>query len=73
MDKGKNYKHCGVKNWESVTQCPPQYKLIGCYRINSMTLIRDDDIQNVSPLSWIGTPDISSLGPYNTNAHFQQK
>ena len=30
-----------------------------------LELIRVDDMCNVSPLSWIGTPDISSLGPYN--------
>ena len=44
---------------------PPQYKLIGCHRINSMTLITVDDMSNVSPLGSIVTPVISSLGPYN--------
>ena len=44
---------------------PPQYKLIGCHRINGMTLIRVDDMYNVPPLSWIGTLDISLLRPYN--------
>ena len=29
-----------------VTQCPLQYKLIGCHEINSMTLIRVDDMYN---------------------------
>ena len=42
-----------------------QYKLIGCHRMNGMTLIRADDMYNVSPQSWIGNPDISSLGPNN--------
>ena len=39
-----------------VTLCPP-HKLIGCHGINSMTLIRVNDLNNVSLLSWIGTPD----------------
>ena len=55
-----------TRNWESVwLNVLPQYKLIGCHGIKSMTLIRVDDMYNVSPLSWKGTPDISSLGPYN--------
>ena len=33
----------------------------GCHGIKSMTLIRVDDMYNVSPLSWIDTPDISAL------------
>ena len=32
-----------------VIQCPPQYKLIRCHGLNSMTLIKVDDIYNVSP------------------------
>ena len=44
---------------------PPQYKLVGCHGINSMTLVRVDDMYIVSPLSWIGTPDISTLEHYN--------
>ena len=47
---------------------PPQscqYKVVGCHGKNSMTLIRVDDMYKVSPLSWIGTTDISALGPYN--------
>ena len=34
-----------------VTDCPTS---IGFYGIKSMTLIRVDDMYNVSPLSWIG-------------------
>ena len=49
-----------------VTQCsPPPYKWIVCHGIDSMTLIRVGDMYNVCPLSWIGTPGISSLGSYN--------
>ena len=43
---------------------PPQYRLIGDHGINSKTLIVAH-MYNVSPLSWIGAPDISSLGHCN--------
>ena len=46
-----------------VTHCPPSI-LIQFHGINSMTLMKVDDMYNVFPLRWIGTPDISSLGPY---------
>ena len=63
---GEPASRTGVKKLRvRVAQCPPPYKLIGCHGIKSTTLIRVDDMYNVSPLSWIGTPDISSLGPYN--------
>ena len=42
----------GVKKLRiRVVLCPPQYKLIGCHRINSMTLFKVDDMYNASPLS----------------------
>ena len=42
----------GVKKLRvRVTQCPPQYKVIGCHGIKSMTLIKLGDMYNVSPLS----------------------
>ena len=47
-----------------VTYVLPQYKLIGCQGIKSMTFIRIDDMYNVSPLIRIGIQDISSLGQY---------
>ena len=53
----------GVKKLRT-TLCPP-YKQIGCYGVNNMTSIRADGMYNVSSLSWIGLPNISSQGPCN--------
>ena len=66
----------GVKKLRvRVTQCPPPpaYKLIGCHGIKSMTLIKVDNMYNVSPLSWIGTPVFSLLGPYDKDTGFDCK
>ena len=44
---------------------PPQYNLP--WNKKSVSLIRVDERNNVSQLSWIGTQDISSPGPYIYN------
>ena len=66
--KKKKKKGChffsGVKKLRvRVIPSPPSIQTNRCHWISSMILIRVDDMYNVSPLSCIGTPNISSLGP----------
>ena len=43
--------------WKEIESRVTQYKQIGYHGINNMTLIKDDDMYNVSSLNWKGTPD----------------